>query len=120
MIRLRGWMTFVAASAICALPTMAAAQQQGTLTGTVVDSLGGRVAGAAVTLIGEQPKAGETRSNAEGVFTFQNLAPGRYQVVVTASGFEAVTSDAVFVGAGERSEEHTSELQSRLHLVCRL
>src|SRR2546422_3263490 len=23
-------------------------------------------------------------------------------------------------GAGERSEEHTSELQSRLHLVCRL
>src|SRR2546422_5212310 len=26
----------------------------------------------------------------------------------------------VIVGAGERSEEHTSELQSRLHLVCRL
>src|SRR2546429_3290176 len=24
------------------------------------------------------------------------------------------------VGDGERSEEHTSELQSRLHLVCRL
>src|SRR2546422_5569711 len=24
------------------------------------------------------------------------------------------------VGLGERSEEHTSELQSRLHLVCRL
>src|SRR2546429_6525314 len=25
-----------------------------------------------------------------------------------------------FFGFGERSEEHTSELQSRLHLVCRL
>src|SRR5256884_43006 len=25
-----------------------------------------------------------------------------------------------FYGFGERSEEHTSELQSRLHLVCRL
>src|SRR2546429_6015531 len=24
------------------------------------------------------------------------------------------------LGSGERSEEHTSELQSRLHLVCRL
>src|SRR2546422_5523870 len=24
------------------------------------------------------------------------------------------------IGMGERSEEHTSELQSRLHLVCRL
>src|SRR2546429_2655945 len=27
---------------------------------------------------------------------------------------------AVDVGRGQRSEEHTSELQSRLHLVCRL
>src|SRR3989449_2240145 len=27
---------------------------------------------------------------------------------------------AVMEGAGQRSEEHTSELQSRLHLVCRL
>src|SRR5687768_18188577 len=25
-----------------------------------------------------------------------------------------------FIAAAERSEEHTSELQSRLHLVCRL
>src|SRR2546422_7183853 len=28
--------------------------------------------------------------------------------------------EAPGVGAGPRSEEHTSELQSRLHLVCRL
>src|SRR5687768_17907464 len=27
---------------------------------------------------------------------------------------------AVFMVGGRRSEEHTSELQSRLHLVCRL
>ena len=101
MIQLRAWTTFVAATAICMLPAIAAAQQQGTLVGTVVDALGGRIAGASVTLVGEQPKAGETRSNADGVYTFQNLAPGRYQVVVTASGFEVVTSDPVFVGAGE-------------------
>ena len=37
-----------------------------------------------------------------GVYTFQNLAPGRYQVLVTASGFAVVTSDPMFVGAGER------------------
>src|SRR5205809_3910895 len=29
-----------------------------------------------------------------------------------------LTSSAI--GSGKRSEEHTSELQSRLHLVCRL
>src|SRR2546422_8074627 len=31
-----------------------------------------------------------------------------------------VASPGEDVGPGERSEEHTSELQSRLHLVCRL
>src|SRR2546429_3226128 len=28
--------------------------------------------------------------------------------------------DVIWFSPGERSEEHTSELQSRLHLVCRL
>ena len=115
MIQLRAWMTFVLAIAICASPAIVAAQQQrGILTGTVIDSLGGRVAGAAVTLVGEQPKAGETRSNTEGVYTFQNLAPGRYQVIVTASGFEAVTSDPVFVGAGERA---TADVRLRVGAI---
>src|SRR5687768_18265136 len=36
------------------------------------------------------------------------LATGRMQAVL------------LHAGAGLRSEEHTSELQSRLHLVCRL
>ena len=122
MIQLRAWTTFVLAIALCVLPAIAgaqqqrgtAAQQQGILTGAVVDSLGGRVAGAAVTLTGEQTKAGETRTNAEGVYTFQNLAPGRYQVVVTASGFEAVTSDPVFVGAGERA---TADIRLRVGAI---
>src|SRR2546422_8425095 len=32
----------------------------------------------------------------------------------------AKETDAAIKKAGKRSEEHTSELQSRLHLVCRL
>src|SRR2546422_7883843 len=32
----------------------------------------------------------------------------------------AVRGSVIQVGPGRRSEEHTSELQSRLHLVCRL
>src|SRR2546429_4192318 len=36
-----------------------------------------------------------------------------------AMGADAIHHLAVIVGR-ERSEEHTSELQSRLHLVCRL
>src|SRR3989449_10966889 len=37
------------------------------------------------------------------------------------SGARLITADAIAKsGAKTRSEEHTSELQSRLHLVCRL
>src|SRR2546429_7000286 len=35
-------------------------------------------------------------------------------------GCELATADILDVAALARSEEHTSELQSRLHLVCRL
>src|SRR2546422_131443 len=43
------------------------------------------------------------------------LAPHRFDTVVCANVLEHVADDAA-----SRSEEHTSELQSRLHLVCRL
>src|SRR5205809_3611521 len=33
---------------------------------------------------------------------------------------DGMPTPATFSSAGTRSEEHTSELQSRLHLVCRL
>src|SRR5687768_6875625 len=36
------------------------------------------------------------------------------------SGFAATTKELIFYMDADRSEEHTSELQSRLHLVCRL
>src|SRR2546422_1741161 len=44
------------------------------------------------------------------------LPPGR----ASRSGAVAVGEKGPRVGRGLRSEEHTSELQSRLHLVCRL
>src|SRR5687768_18135730 len=40
--------------------------------------------------------------------------------VMPSSGFPINSSLAAFRVAASRSEEHTSELQSRLHLVCRL
>src|SRR2546422_8390246 len=46
-------------------------------------------------------------------FSYRNLGPAAYSGRVTAL---AVTRPLY----AARSEEHTSELQSRLHLVCRL
>src|SRR2546422_10710320 len=51
---------------------------------------------------------------------FRSLLAGNLaQVGVDVRRVEALTA-AVVVDVLERSEEHTSELQSRLHLVCRL
>src|SRR2546422_5514745 len=51
------------------------------------------------------------------------LGPGQRgdRVVAIAFGECSIrTQDRLGVLSAERSEEHTSELQSRLHLVCRL
>ena len=80
-----------------------AAQEQGALSGVVMDSLGARVPGAAVTLNGDGAKAADTKSDAEGAFTFRNLAPGRYQVTATAQGFQPRTSEPVYAGPGTRA-----------------
>src|SRR5687767_8080522 len=78
------------------------AQEQAAIAGTVVDQVGGRVAAATVTLTGEQGSAGEARTTPEGTYSFRNIAPGRYRVVVGAEGFETFTSEQVYAGAGER------------------
>src|SRR5256884_7154888 len=47
----------------------------------------------------------------------------RRQAVIELGGVEQVKEEVRAIRSGmflERSEEHTSELQSRLHLVCRL
>src|SRR5687768_17679692 len=46
------------------------------------------------------------------------IGVGRHRLA--AGGCRRTTQPHHRLGVGERSEEHTSELQSRLHLVCRL
>src|SRR5262245_21885524 len=79
------------------------AQEQGTLNGQVVDALGARIAGAAVTLTRDGSQVSESKSNGEGTFTFSNLTAGRYQVSATAQGFQARTSDPIYAGPGTRA-----------------
>ena len=86
---------------VCA--AVASAQEQGTLSGQVVDTLGARVTGASVTLIARGSQVTETKSDAEGTFTFRNLPAGRYQVTATAQGFQPRTSDPVYAGPGTRA-----------------
>src|SRR5689334_24120452 len=72
----------------------------GVLTGTVQDANGAGVKGATVTITDTAKKlvVRTISTDDEGSFTATDLHVGLY----------------------DRSEEHTSELQSQFHLVCRL
>src|SRR2546422_4020912 len=54
---------------------------------------------------------------ASAIQTVEEAAPGRIKVVV---GTGYTSAHTIGRKPATRSEEHTSELQSRLHLVCRL
>ena len=99
---LRCGLTCAALAVALLLPGIAVAQNQGTLSGAVLDSLGARVPDATVTLLRDQGLVGERTADAEGAYEFTMLAPGRYQVVAAAAGFSPATSEPVYVGAGSR------------------
>ncbi len=71
----------------------ALAQSSSAVSGTVRSSTGQPVGGAAVDLRGVTVST--TSTDAQGNFSFNNVAPGVYQVVVTKAGFlEYITSIA--------------------------
>jgi len=83
-------------------PAGVMAQQTGSVGGIVLDALGARVPAATVTVVTDGQRAGETATDTDGAYRVEMLAEGRYQVVVTTPGFEAFTSEPVFVRGGAR------------------
>ena len=79
------------------------AQGQGTLAGTVSDPLGGRVVSANVTLLRDGQSVATTTAGVAGEFMFGGVAAGRYQVRAEASGFNAATTDSMFVSGSGRT-----------------
>ena len=80
-----------------------AQSNKGAIVGTVKDPNDALVANAQVKVT--STKTGEVRtaeSNDEGTFTVTNLDPGAYNVSVEASGFQAVTFEAVQVETNSR------------------
>jgi hypothetical protein len=106
-------------AALCALllPGAAQAQQQGSITGKVLDPDGLALPGASVTVVSEGTGYSRTYvTAATGAFTVQNLQPGKYRVTATMSGFQdvkrevqltaglAVTLDLKLRGVGLQEE----------------
>ena len=84
-------------------PGLAVAQQdQGTLTGRVVDPSGGAVAGAPVAVTSEAGTAVDTTTNQDGHYVLAPLVIGRYTVTIEVPGFKRVVSELIEVHAGSR------------------
>jgi Carboxypeptidase regulatory-like domain len=68
-------------------------QAPGTIQGTVVDKSGAALVGAVVKVTrGDQALAPDVQTDDNGQYSFTKIAPGAYQVSVSANGFTTVTS----------------------------
>lgn len=83
-------------------PNQSPQTDDGTITGTVLDTNQDVVQGAQVTLIGESGAAVRSvQSGNDGQFAFVGLAPDLYKVTVTAPGMCTFTSSQISLRAGE-------------------
>jgi Carboxypeptidase regulatory-like domain len=78
-----------------------AQQLPGSISGTVVDPSGAVIAGARVTFTRDDRSPGqEALTGGDGEFSFANIAPGPFQLTITAAGFATQTSSGI-LHAGE-------------------
>ncbi len=77
-------------------------QARGTLRGVVSDELGATIVGATVSVTDAAGAEKTAVTNGEGAYTISGLAPGKYFVKVTATGFAVSDETEVDIGAGQR------------------
>jgi carboxypeptidase family protein len=93
-------------SVVAATPASPAGAQQteqqstGIISGTIVDRTGAAVPDAQVTLTRDDHSRQEAAADGDGQFFFANIAPGPFQLTVTAAGFASQTSSGI-LHAGE-------------------
>ena len=74
----------------------------GTVQGDVVDERGGSVAGATVEARNLDTNFTQTeKTNSDGHFAFLSLAPGRYQLTISQSGFATILQQNVNLTVGQ-------------------
>jgi len=86
---------------------MAFGQARSTLRGLITDELGAAIVGANVTLTDTAGTEKKTTTNAEGVYTFTGLTPGKYTITAAAPGFAASDLKQVEVSGQRQSLDLT-------------
>src|SRR5688572_19148931 len=96
----RPWVIAVALAAAAAVHLDAQALY-GTLVGNVADETGAVVPGATVAITHKETnQTREQPTSVSGAFSFPNLAPGTYDVVVTLPGFRTFSGRDITVNTG--------------------
>lgn len=78
-------------------------QGRGTLRGVINDEFGATIVGATVTLVDSAGVEKTTTTNGEGVYSFNGLAPGKYTLRASSTGFAVSEDLEVDVAAGQRA-----------------
>lgn len=86
---------------------VAAQQNRGTLRGVITDELGAVIVGANVTLTDAGGVQKKTTTNAEGVYNYAGLAPGKYSLIAVAPGFSPSDIKEIDITAGRQSVDVT-------------
>ncbi|HET6861512.1 MAG TPA: carboxypeptidase-like regulatory domain-containing protein, partial [Pyrinomonadaceae bacterium] len=84
-----------------------AQQNRGSLRGLITDELGAAIVGANVILTSETGVEKRTTTNAEGVYTLNGLAPGKYILQATAAGFAPSLGRELVVNADRQTLDVT-------------
>ena len=93
---------FLLSLALVMLCLAGQAQQNSTITGTVLDKGGALISGAEVTLTQEETGfASKAVSNESGNFTFNGLNVGTYDLKATAKGFDAYVEKGIVINVSE-------------------
>src|ERR1044071_365043 len=97
MMNIRKLITpILCAALVVAFSINAFAQNRATLRGSISDELGATIVGATVTLMDANGVAKTATTNNDGIYSFTNLAPGKYQIFAGRQVRKAI--DAVVVG----------------------
>jgi hypothetical protein len=98
------WSGLILALTLVLSSSLAFAQERaGILRGRITDQFDAVVVGASVRLSGEGGFEKSAQTNGDGVYTFNNLAPGRYTLTAIATGFALLEKKEIVIGPG-RSE----------------
>lgn len=90
------------ALALCS-SLMPAQSIYGTLTGIVSDPSGAVIANATIKLRDQQSGAlRESATNGEGYYTFASVPPGRYEITISAPGFDSYNRTGINIGGGDK------------------